>query len=70
VVDLHGGQVVDLFALRASDPSEYASAQHTRVHLLRLFPRVGEAFLSNRRRAILTLVGHHQVPSRSPSTCS
>jgi len=55
VIDLEGGQVVDLFAFRADDVAEYASAEHTRVHLLRLFPAVGESFVTNRRRPILTL---------------
>lgn len=36
--------------------SEYASAEHTRVSCGRLFPRVGEQFVTNRRRPILTLL--------------
>ena len=53
VVDVEGGQVVDLFAFAADDVTEYASAEHTRVSVDRLFPRVGEAFVTNRRRPIL-----------------
>jgi uncharacterized protein YcgI (DUF1989 family) len=53
VVDLEGGQVVDLFAFSAEDVEEYASADHTRVAVSRLFPRVGESFVTNRRRPIL-----------------
>ncbi len=56
ILDLEGQQVGDLFAFAADDVSEYASAEHTRVGLSRLFPRVGEPFLTNRRRPILTLV--------------
>src|SRR5580765_5624678 len=56
VIDLEGGQVVDVFAFNARDVEEYASASHTRVALDRLFPRVGEAFVTNHRRPILTLV--------------
>jgi uncharacterized protein YcgI (DUF1989 family) len=56
VVDLEGQQVGDLFAFVDGDVAEYASAEHTRVGLSRLFPRVGESFLTNRRRPILTLV--------------
>lgn len=56
VVDLEGQQVGDLFAFSADDMSEYASAGHTRVGIGRLFPWVGEAFLTNRRRPILTLL--------------
>ena len=53
VVDVEGGQVVDLFAFVAGDVGEYASAEHTRIWVNRLFPRVGEAFVTNRRRPIL-----------------
>ncbi len=53
VVDLEGGQVGDLFAFSAADVAEYASAEHTRVAVGRLFPRLGEAFVTNRRRPIL-----------------
>ena len=53
VVDVEGGQVVDLFAFVAGDVEEYVSAEHTRVWVNRLFPRVGEAFVTNRRRPIL-----------------
>jgi uncharacterized protein YcgI (DUF1989 family) len=56
VVDVEGQQVADLFAFRADDISEYASAEHTRVGVSRLFPRVDEPFLTNRRRPIVTLV--------------
>jgi uncharacterized protein len=53
VVDLEGGQVVDLFAFSSKDVNEYASAEHTRVHVKRLFPKVGEHFVTNKRRPIL-----------------
>jgi uncharacterized protein YcgI (DUF1989 family) len=55
VVDPEGGQVGDLFAFCADDVSEYASAEHTRVWVNRLFPLPGEQFVTNRRRPILTL---------------
>jgi len=53
VVDLEGHQCGDLFAYVADDVREYASAEHTRVHVDRLFPRPGEDFVTNRRRPIL-----------------
>ena len=53
VADLEGGQVADTFAFCVDDVSEYHSAEHTRVGVNRLFPRVGEHFLTNRRRPIL-----------------
>jgi uncharacterized protein YcgI (DUF1989 family) len=55
VIDLEGTQVADEFAFRAGDPGEYASASHTRAFVDRLFPRVGEPSVTNRRRPILTL---------------
>jgi hypothetical protein len=53
IVDVEGAQVVDLFAFQREDVGEYASAEHTRVHVDRLFPEVGECFVTNRRRPIL-----------------
>lgn len=55
IVDVDGGQVADLFAFRADDLSEHLSADHTRAHLYRLFPSIGESFVTNRRRPILSL---------------
>lgn len=59
IVDLEGRQCVDLFAFAASDVTEYASAEHTRVHVNRLFPRPGEHFVTNRRRSILFFEADH-----------
>lgn len=53
LVDLEGGQVADTWAFCSDDISEYQSAEHTRVQLSRLLPRVGEQFFTNRRRPIL-----------------
>ncbi|MGZ4480805.1 MAG: DUF1989 domain-containing protein [Gaiellales bacterium] len=55
VIDPEGGQVGDLFAFCAEDVSEYASAEHTRSYTSRLFPALGERFVTNRRRPILRL---------------
>jgi uncharacterized protein len=55
VVDVEGKQVADLFAFNAADVGEYHSAMHTRAAVSHLFPKVGEAFVTNRRRPILTL---------------
>jgi uncharacterized protein YcgI (DUF1989 family) len=54
IVDVEGGQVVDLFAFVARDVDEYLSAEHTRVYVNRLFPRVGQVFVTNRRASILS----------------
>ncbi|MCE2531075.1 MAG: urea carboxylase-associated family protein [Acidimicrobiia bacterium] len=66
VVDVEGCQVVDLFAFCAADPTEHLSAGHTRVTRRRMFPGVGEAFVTDRRRPILTLLedtspGYHDM---------
>jgi uncharacterized protein YcgI (DUF1989 family) len=69
VIDLEGEQVADLFAFCAGDVSEYASAEHTRVHVDRLFPRVGEYFVTNRRRPIL-LFEDDQSPAVHDMLCA
>ncbi|MGI5286719.1 DUF1989 domain-containing protein [Nonomuraea polychroma] len=56
VVDLEGGQVGDVFAFAAEDVTEHLSAAHTRAATNRLFPAMGEPFVTDRRRPILTLV--------------
>lgn len=56
VIDIEGGQVADVFAFAAADPTEYLSASHTRTATSRLFPRIGEDFATNRRRPILAFV--------------
>ncbi len=57
VVDVEGGQVGDLFAFAAADESEFASAEHTRVEIRKLFPRPGDPVLTNRRRPIPFVTG-------------
>jgi uncharacterized protein len=56
VVDVEGGQVGDVFAFATDVPEEHHSAAHTRAATSRLFPAVGEPFVTDRRRPILTLV--------------
>jgi uncharacterized protein YcgI (DUF1989 family) len=56
VIDVDGGQVGDLFAFAAADAREYLSANHTRTATGRLFPGIGQQFVTTRRRPILTLV--------------
>lgn len=55
IVNLHGGQVVDAWALAQADPTERLSMQHTHVALSRLVPRVGDGLYSSSRRPLLTL---------------
>ena len=56
VIDVEGGQVGDLFAFSAGDAGEHLSASHTRTSTGRLFPLIGEQFVTTERRPILTLV--------------
>jgi uncharacterized protein len=55
IVDVEGGQAGDLWAFSVKDISEFHSAEHSRVAVNRLFPRVGEFFVTNKRRPILLL---------------
>jgi uncharacterized protein YcgI (DUF1989 family) len=55
VTDVEGRQVGDLFAFAATDLGEYASAEHTRVAIRRLFPGPGDPVLTNQRRPILSV---------------
>lgn len=55
VTDVQGTQVADTWAFCVDDPIEHLSAQHTRAFNSRLFPEIGQAFVTNRRRKILVL---------------
>lgn len=55
VINTHGEQVVDTWAFNADDFTEFMSMEHTRATILRLFPKVGDAMRTNRRRPILTI---------------
>lgn len=55
VINTHGTQVVDTWAFNAGDLSEYLSMQHLRAALGGIFPKPGDALVTNHRRPILTL---------------
>lgn len=55
IVNTHGGQVVDTWALARADLGEYLSMEHTRTSLGKLVPAVGDHLYSSRRRPLLTL---------------
>lgn len=55
VTDVEGTQVADLWAICTDDNGEWLSTGHTRCTLRRLFPRIGEDFITNRRRPIMRL---------------
>lgn len=53
IINVHGQQVVDTWALIAHDPGEAMSMEHTRSCLDRLVPAVGDHLYTSRRRPIL-----------------
>jgi uncharacterized protein YcgI (DUF1989 family) len=55
IVNTRGQQVVDTWAFRADDLSEFMSMEHSRVAIGRIIPGIGDTLVSNRRRPILTL---------------
>jgi uncharacterized protein YcgI (DUF1989 family) len=55
VTTVQGSQVVDTWALVASDPGEWLSMEHTRGLLSKVSPRAGDLLYSNRRRPVLAL---------------
>lgn len=56
VINTHGTQVVDTWAFCRDEPAEFMSMEHTRVGIGSIFPGIGVALLTNRRRPILTLL--------------
>lgn len=56
IVDVQGGQPADFWAYNANDTDEYLSAPHTRIGIMRMLPRPGEAFRTNHRRPIIRVV--------------
>jgi uncharacterized protein YcgI (DUF1989 family) len=56
VINTHGEQIVDTWAFNAADLNEFMSMEHSRAHILRIIPQVGDTMLTNQRRPILTLV--------------
>jgi uncharacterized protein YcgI (DUF1989 family) len=56
VVNTHGTQVVDTWAFNAQEPSEWMATEASRAWFMKLAAAVGDAFVTNRRRPILTLI--------------
>lgn len=57
ITDVEGTQIGDLFLVAADDPMEVLSPALTRLVNFTPFPRIGQPFISSRRRPMLTLVG-------------
>ena len=56
VVNTHGAQVVDTWAFNSEDMGESMSMEATRATVLKMRLDVGDAFYSNNRRAMLTIL--------------
>ncbi len=56
VVNTHGTQVVDFWALRADRPEIAMSMQHSRIRWRNLRPRPGDEMLDEERAVIMTLL--------------
>ncbi len=56
VVNTHGAQVVDTWAFNADDMAESMSMEATRATVLKMRLDVGDAFYSNSRRVMLTVL--------------
>jgi hypothetical protein len=56
VINTHGEQVVDTWAFNADDLREFMSMEHSRAHILKIIPKVGDTMLTNKRRPILTFL--------------
>jgi uncharacterized protein len=55
VINTHGTQVVDTWAMTLPDLAHYASMPHTRVSSNRLTPRKGEALVSEEREPLVII---------------
>jgi uncharacterized protein YcgI (DUF1989 family) len=56
IVNTHGTQVVDCWAMAPDDSAEHMSMPHSRNAWYRLVPRPGDPLVTNRRRTILRFV--------------
>ena len=65
VINTHGQQVVDTWAFRRDELTEFMSMEHSRTFLSRIMARVGDSMVTNHRRPILTLVGDTTVEGDS-----
>jgi hypothetical protein len=56
IVNTHGTQVVDTWAFSADDVTEWMAMEASRAWFMKLAAAVGDSFVTNRRRPILTLI--------------
>jgi uncharacterized protein YcgI (DUF1989 family) len=55
LINTHGSQVVDTWAFNSHDLSERMSMEHTRAHIDKILPTIGDTFVTNWRSPILTI---------------
>ena len=67
VIDVEGCQIGDLFLIARDDPMEIFSPALTRLVNFTPFPRIGESFISSRRRPMVTLIAD-KSPGRHDMT--
>jgi uncharacterized protein YcgI (DUF1989 family) len=56
IINLHGNQVVDAWAINLTDPSECIALEHTRSINSQIFFDTGMTLVSNLRRPMLTMI--------------
>jgi uncharacterized protein YcgI (DUF1989 family) len=56
IINTHGEQVVDTWAFNLLDMSEFMSMEHSRAAFRRVRPKIGDSFVTNHRRPILSVV--------------
>ncbi len=56
VINTHGTQVVDCWALNVENRGEFMSMEHCRVAFERICPRKGDTMVTNQRRPILKII--------------
>ena len=56
VINTHGTQVVDCWAINADNPSEHMSMEHCRVSWERYRPKKGDTLITNKRRPIMKIL--------------
>lgn len=56
VENTHGTQVCDFWAFADADGNEYLSMEHTHTTLNSISPKVNDPLVSNRRRALLSVI--------------
>jgi uncharacterized protein YcgI (DUF1989 family) len=56
VINTFGEQVVDTWAFNSFDIHEFMSMEHSRAAFRRVRPKIGDSFVTNHRRPILTVM--------------